>query len=47
MMQKSTTFTTNFRAKKCYFHYDYDVKIDAEDVSAEEPKEITEAVSIL
>jgi hypothetical protein len=22
MMQKSTTFTTIFRVKKCYFHYD-------------------------
>jgi hypothetical protein len=22
MMQKSTTFTTNFRLKKCYFNYD-------------------------
>jgi hypothetical protein len=21
-MQKITTFTTNFRVKKCYFHYD-------------------------
>jgi hypothetical protein len=23
MMQKSTTFTTIFRVKKCYFHYDF------------------------
>jgi hypothetical protein len=22
MMEKSTTFTTIFRVKKCYFHYD-------------------------
>jgi hypothetical protein len=22
MMQKSTTFTTIFRVKKCHFHYD-------------------------
>jgi hypothetical protein len=26
MMQKSTTFTTIFRAKKCYFHYDFACK---------------------
>jgi hypothetical protein len=23
MKQKSTTFTTNFYVKKCYFHYDF------------------------
>jgi hypothetical protein len=23
MMQKSTIFTTIFRVKKCYFHYDF------------------------
>jgi hypothetical protein len=23
MMQKSTTFTTIFRVKRCYFHYDF------------------------
>jgi hypothetical protein len=26
MMQKSTTFTTIFRVKKCYFHYDFACK---------------------
>jgi hypothetical protein len=26
MMQKSTTFTTIFRVKKCYFHYDFGCK---------------------
>jgi hypothetical protein len=26
MMQKSTTFTTIFRLKKCYFHYDFQKK---------------------
>jgi hypothetical protein len=26
MMQKSTTFTTIFREKKCYFHYDFACK---------------------
>jgi hypothetical protein len=26
MMQKSSTFTTTFRLKKCYFHYDYACK---------------------
>jgi hypothetical protein len=26
MMQKSTTFTTIFRIKKCYFHYDFACK---------------------
>jgi hypothetical protein len=25
-MQKSTTFTTIFRVKKCYFHYDFACK---------------------
>jgi hypothetical protein len=25
-MQKSTTFTTIFRVKKCYFHYDFAYK---------------------
>jgi hypothetical protein len=25
-MQKSTTFTTNFRVKKCYFYYDFACK---------------------
>jgi hypothetical protein len=25
-MQKSSTFTTTFRLKKCYFHYDYACK---------------------
>jgi hypothetical protein len=28
MMQKSTTFTTIFRVKKCYFHYDMQKKKD-------------------
>jgi Na+-transporting NADH:ubiquinone oxidoreductase subunit NqrD len=27
MMQKSTTFTTIFRLKKCYFHYDMQKKV--------------------
>jgi hypothetical protein len=26
MMHKSTTFTTIFRVKKCYFHYDFACK---------------------
>jgi hypothetical protein len=26
MMQKSTIFTTIFRVKKCYFHYDFACK---------------------
>jgi hypothetical protein len=26
MMRKSTTFTTIFRVKKCYFHYDFACK---------------------
>jgi hypothetical protein len=26
MTQKSTTFTTIFRVKKCYFHYDFACK---------------------
>jgi hypothetical protein len=26
MMQKSTTFITTFRVKKCYFHYDFAYK---------------------
>jgi hypothetical protein len=26
MMQKSTTFTTIFRVKKCHFHYDMQKK---------------------
>jgi hypothetical protein len=26
MVQKSATFTTIFRAKKCYFHYDFACK---------------------
>jgi hypothetical protein len=26
MMQKSTTITTIFRVKKCYFHYDFACK---------------------
>jgi hypothetical protein len=26
MMQKSSTFTTIFRVKKCYFHYDFACK---------------------
>jgi hypothetical protein len=26
MMQKITTFTTIFRVKKCYFHYDFACK---------------------
>jgi hypothetical protein len=26
-MQKSSTFTTIFRVKKCYFHYDMQKKI--------------------
>jgi hypothetical protein len=26
MMQKNTTFTTIFRVKKCYFHYDFSCK---------------------
>jgi hypothetical protein len=26
MMQKSTTFTTIFRVKKCHFHYDFACK---------------------
>jgi hypothetical protein len=26
MMQKSTTFTTIFRVKKCYFHYNFACK---------------------
>jgi hypothetical protein len=26
MMQKSTTFTTIFRVKKCYFHFDFACK---------------------
>jgi hypothetical protein len=26
MMQKSTSFTTIFRVKKCYFHYDFSCK---------------------
>jgi hypothetical protein len=26
MMQKNTTFTTIFRVKKCYFHYDFTCK---------------------
>jgi hypothetical protein len=26
MMQKSTTFITIFRGKKCYFHYDFACK---------------------
>jgi hypothetical protein len=26
MMQKSITFTTIFRVKKCYFHYDFACK---------------------
>jgi hypothetical protein len=26
MMQQSTTFTTIFRVKKCYFHYDFACK---------------------
>jgi hypothetical protein len=26
MVQKGTTFTTIFRVKKCYFHYDFSCK---------------------
>jgi hypothetical protein len=26
MMQQSTTFTSIFRIKKCYFHYDFACK---------------------
>jgi hypothetical protein len=33
MMQKSTTFTTIFRVKKCHFHYDMQKIITPEPIN--------------